>query len=85
MTIIFPRRAKSVGEGEASKHSLIIVERIVKPQEVHCSSTVNIHERARKGYFLEQVCTKCTYNRHIAIKHEVDIQEDGGKAIEKYM
>jgi hypothetical protein len=48
---------------------------------VHCSSTVNIHVRAQKGYYLEQACTKCTYNRHIAIKQEVDIHEVGDKAI----
>ena len=52
---------------------------------MHCSSTVNIHERAQKGYYLEQACTKCTYKRHIAIKQEVDIHEAGDKAIEKYM
>jgi hypothetical protein len=50
---------------------------------VHCSSIVNIHVRAQKGYYLEQTCTKCTYKRHIAIKHEVDIHESGEKAIEK--
>jgi hypothetical protein len=55
------------------------------PQRVHCSSTVNIHVRAKKGYYLEQACTKCTYKRHIVIKHEVDILEAGDKAIEKYM
>ena len=55
------------------------------PQGVHCSSTctVNIHVRAQKGYYIEQACTKCTYNRHI--KQEVDIHEAGYKAIEKYM
>jgi hypothetical protein len=42
-------------------------------QGVHCSSTVNIHVRAQKGYYLEQACTKCTYKRHIAIKQEVYI------------
>ena len=52
---------------------------------MHSSSTVNIHVRAQKGYYLEQACTKCTYMRHIAIKHEVDIHEAGDKAIEKYM
>jgi hypothetical protein len=26
-------------------------------QGVHCSSTVNIHVRAQKGYYLEQACT----------------------------
>jgi RNase P subunit RPR2 len=52
---------------------------------VHCSSTVNIHVRAQKGYYLEQACTKCTYKRRFAIKHEVDIHEAGDKAIEKYM
>ena len=56
-----------------------------KSQGVHCSSTVNIHVRAQKGYYLEQACTKCTYKRHIAIKQEVDIYEAGDKAIEKYM
>ena len=54
-------------------------------QGVHSSSTVNIHVRAQKGYYLEQACTKCTYKRHIAIKQEVDIHEVGDKAIEKYM
>ena len=54
-------------------------------QGVHCSSTVNIHERVQKGYYLEQACTKCTYKRHITIKQEVDIHEVGDKAIEKYM
>jgi hypothetical protein len=55
------------------------------PQEVHCSSTINIHVRAQKGYYLEQVCTKCTYKRHLDIKQEVDIHEAGDNAIEKYM
>jgi hypothetical protein len=55
------------------------------PQGVHCSSTINVHVRAQKGYYLEQACTKCTYKRHIAIKQEVDIHEVGDKAIEKYM
>jgi hypothetical protein len=50
-----------------------------------CSSTVNIHVCAQKGYYLEQTCTKCTYKRHIAIKQEVDTHEAGDKAIEKYM
>jgi hypothetical protein len=54
-------------------------------QGVHSSSTVNIHVRAQKGYYLKQACTKCTYKRHIAIKQEVDIHEAGDKAIEKYM
>ena len=54
-------------------------------QGVHSSSTVNIHVRAQKGYYLEQACTKCTYKRHIAIKQEVDIHEARDKAIEKYM
>ncbi len=49
---------------------------------MHCSSTVSIHERAQKGYYLEQACTKCTYNRHIAIKQEVDIHKARDKAIE---
>jgi hypothetical protein len=57
----------------------------VDPQGVHSSSTVNIHVRAQKGYYLEQACTKCTYKRHIVIKQEVDIHEAGDKAIEKYM
>ena len=47
--------------------------------------TVNIHLCAQKGYYLEQACTKCTYNRHIAIKQEVDIHEAKDKVIEKYM
>jgi hypothetical protein len=55
------------------------------PQGVHYSSTVNMHVRAQKGYYLEQACTKCTYKRHVAIKQEVDIHEVGDKAIEKYM
>jgi hypothetical protein len=54
-------------------------------QGVHCSSTVNIHVRAQKGYYLEQACTKCTYKSHIVVKQEVDIHEAGDKAIEKYM
>jgi hypothetical protein len=54
-------------------------------QGVHCSSTVNIHVRAQKGYYLEQACTKYMYKRHIAIKQELDIHEAGDKAIEKYM
>jgi hypothetical protein len=54
-------------------------------QGVHSSSTVNIHVRAQKGYYLEQACTKCTHKRHIAIKQEVDIHDVGDKAIEKYM
>ena len=58
---------------------------MVYPQGVHCSSIVNIHVRAQKGYYLEQACTKCTYKRHIAIKQEVDIHEARDKAIEKYM
>ena len=45
---------------------------------MHCSSTVNIHVRAQKGYYLEQACTKCTYKRQV-----VDIHEVGDKAIEK--
>jgi hypothetical protein len=53
------------------------------PQGVHCSSIVNIHVHAQKGYYLEQPCTKCTYKRHIAIKQEVDIHEARDKAIEK--
>ena len=52
---------------------------------MQCSSTVNIHERAQKGYYLEQACTKCTYKRHIAIKQKVDIHEVEDKAIEKYV
>jgi PHP family Zn ribbon phosphoesterase len=48
---------------------------------VHSSSTVNIHVRAQKGYYLKQACTKCTYKRHIAIKQEVDIHKAGDKAI----
>jgi hypothetical protein len=55
------------------------------PQGVHYSSFVNIHVRAQKEYYLEQACTKCTYKRHILIKHEVDIHEARDKAIEKYM
>ena len=39
-------------------------------QGVQCSSTVNIHESAQTGYYLEQACTKCTYKRHIAIKRK---------------
>ena len=57
----------------------------VRAQGVHCSSTVNIHESAQKGYYLEQAYTKSTYKRHIAIKQEVDIHEAGDKAIETYM
>ena len=57
----------------------------INPQGMHCSSTVNIHVRAQKGYYLEQACTKCTYKRHIAIKQEVDKYEVGDTAIEKYM
>ena len=44
-------------------------------QGVHCSSTVNIHVCALKGYYLKQACTKCTYKRHIAIKQEAGIHE----------
>ena len=55
-------------------------------QGVHCSSALNIHVRAQKGYYLEQACIKCTYKRHIVIKQEVDdIHEVRDKAIEKYM
>ena len=54
-------------------------------QGVHTLSTVNIHVRARTGYYLEQACTKCTYKRHIVIKQEVDIHEARDKAIQKYM
>ena len=39
----------------------------------------------KKRYYLEQAYTKCTYKRHIAIKHEVDILEVEDKAIEKCM
>jgi len=56
-----------------------------RSQGVHYSSSVNIHVRAQKGYYLEQACTNCTYKRHIAIKQEVDIHEAGDKALEKYM
>ena len=52
---------------------------------MHCPITVNIHERAQMGYYLEQACTKCTYKRHIMIKQEVDIHEARHEAIEKYM
>ena len=38
-----------------------------------------------KGVYLEQACTKCTYNRHIAIKQEKDIHEVGDEAVEKHM
>ena len=55
------------------------------PQGVHSSSTVSIHVRAQKGYYLDQACTKCTYKRHIAIKQEVDIHEARDKDVEKYM
>ena len=41
--------------------------------------------RAQNEYYLEQACTKCTYKRHIAIKQEVDVHEDGDKAIENNM
>ena len=58
---------------------------MVDTQGVHYSSTINIHVRVQKGYYLEQACTKCTYKRQISIKHEVDIHEAGDKAIEKYM
>ena len=58
---------------------------IISTQGVHSSSTVNIHVRAQKGYYLEQACTKCTYKRHIAIKQKVDIHEARDKAIENYM
>jgi PHP family Zn ribbon phosphoesterase len=54
----------------------------IKTHGVHCSNIVNIYMRAQKGYYLEQACTKCTYQRHIATKHEVDIHEAGDKAIE---
>jgi hypothetical protein len=54
-------------------------------QGVHSSSTVNIHVRAQKGYYLEQACIKCTYKRHMTIKQEVYIREAGDKAIEKYV
>ena len=36
----------------------------------------------KKGYYLEQAYTKCTYKRHIAIEQEVIIHEAGDKAIE---
>ena len=39
---------------------------------------------AQKGCYLKP-CTKCTYTRHIAIKHEVDVHEVGDEDIEKYM
>jgi hypothetical protein len=38
-----------------------------------------------KGVYLEQACTKCTYNRHIAIKQEKDIHEVGDEVVEKHM
>ena len=41
--------------------------------------------RAQNEYHLEQACTKCTYKRHIAIKQEVDVHEDGDNAIENKM
>ena len=44
------------------------VDLVLNSQGVHSLSTVNIHVRAQKGYYLEQACTKCTYKRHIAIK-----------------
>jgi hypothetical protein len=66
------------------KEALVKMSALSGSQGVHCSSTVNIHVRAQKGYYLEQACTKCTYKRHIAIKQEVDIHEAGDKAIEKY-
>ena len=52
---------------------------------MHCSSILEIHVRAQKGYSLEQTCTKCTYKRHIVIKQEVDIHEARDKAMGKYM
>ena len=52
---------------------------------MHSLSIVNIHVRAQKGYYLEQACTKCTYKRHIAIKHEVDIHEAGDKSRKIYV
>ena len=55
----------------------------LKTQGVHSSSTINIHVRAQKGYYLEQTCTKCTYKKHIAIKQEVDIHEARDNAIKK--
>ena len=63
--------------------SIVFIRSIARG--VHCSSIVNIHVCAQKGYYLEQACTKCTYERHIAIKQEVDIHEVGVKAIEKYV
>ena len=55
----------------------------INPQGVHSSSTVIIHVRAQKGYYLEQACTKFTYKKHIAIKKLLDKHEVGDKAIEK--
>ena len=60
-------------------------EEKTSPLRILCSSTVNIHVCAQKGYYLKQACTKCTYKRHIAIKQEGDIHEAGDKAIEKCM
>ena len=68
-----------------SKLARVVLVRGGVPQGVHSSSTINIHVRAQKGYYLEQACTKCKYKRHIAIKHEVDIHEVRDKAIEKGM
>jgi hypothetical protein len=51
---------------------------------MHCSSIVNIHVRAQKGYYLEQACTKCTYKRHIAIKQGVDIHDVGAGKFKNY-
>ena len=62
-----------------------ILSNALSTQGVHCSSTVSIHARAQKGYYLEQACTKCTYKRNIPIKQEVDIHEAAGKAIENLM
>ena len=64
---------------------ILVVQHMTLAQGVHCSSIINIHVRAQKGYYLEQACTKCTYQRHIAIKHEVNIHEVGDKVVEKYM
>jgi len=72
-----------VGELAMQVFEVLVV--VLLPQGVHCSSTVNIHVRAQKGYYLEQACTKCTYKRYIAIKQEVDIHEARDKAIEKNM
>ena len=69
----------------AGPHNIIIKKLGARSKGVYCSSTVNIHVRAQKRYYLEQACTKCTYKSHIAIKQDVDIHEVGELRVYVFM